>query len=532
MIFVLLVIVIIIAWISVYVILKSGDRLLREDNAEDGAEQHGDTEMDTMPEAAEPITGPMPSAPAPPHAPEVEMIGMVEEWSAGDFEEESGSEEDVNEAAHKQREEQDLIALANAIGPKVPPANFTYKFKIFISFLQISYSLVNDLDFRWPSTYRTTMSYIGVSSLDFLFENITGADCFSQDNYYFMYLFMVLAPIVVVFLIILFWVVPRELDLCCWRNYSKEAKARNSLQTWRLVLYFLFLIFPVCSSSVLRHYICDNVDGTSFLAQDYRVKCFTSLWNIISYLSASFILIYPVGIPVFFFIMLRNNRHRLNDVRTRAKLGFLYGGYKEDRWWWEIADSIHKLFLVAIIAFFPYTVQLAIGLVVSTLYLMAMLLFNPYADPSDDLMHQFSQVEIFLLILAGYLFEALRDEKLSDLEDYGLSIILLALTFGIVILFIVFAVFAAKTSIKALLEKRRRKKDMTKRVEVTNNFEEHAVDPKLDDEDHDEEDDMPQQGEEVSRETATPEPSVSRDSAEPSVDESTEDMTATETEEE
>jgi ABC-type multidrug transport system fused ATPase/permease subunit len=467
MIVVLAVVVVLLVWISVYVIMKSGEKILQD--ADMGTAD--DLEM----EAQTPEVGPLPSAPAPPMAPGVEMTDMNGDWSADDLEEETDSDDDMNQAETREQQEQDLIAMANAIGPKAPPANFTYKFKIFISFLQIAYSLTTDLTFRWPSAYKSVMTYVGVSSLDFLLENITGADCFSQENYYFMYLALAIAPIVVLLLIYLLWVAPRELNVLCWRNYSKEAKARNSLQTWRLVLYFLFLVFPPVSSSVLRHYICDDVDGTSFLMQDYRVKCYTDMWNTIAYLSASFILLYPVGIPVFFFVMIRKNRHRLSDVRVRAKLGFLYAGYKEDCWWWEILDSIHKLFLVAIIAFFPYDTQLSVGMVVAILYLIALLLFNPYADPSDDLMHQFVQVEIFMLILAGYMFEEFRDRVLTDLEDYGLSVILLAITFGIVILFVAFAVIALRASVQLCMEKRRKKKLRKEQMKANNAFAEESL---------------------------------------------------------
>jgi hypothetical protein len=37
------------------------------------------------------------------------------------------------------------------------------------------------------------------------------------------------------------------------------------VRSWRLFLFFLFIVFPVCSSTVLRHYVCDDIDGSKFL---------------------------------------------------------------------------------------------------------------------------------------------------------------------------------------------------------------------------------------------------------------------------
>ncbi len=507
---VLIVVLIILIWITVHIVLRSGEQQLRQakaaggddeeeeewdvsdDDDDDEDEENEDNEQDDSFNSQEPSVDreagddavvsehsvsrsmsdngsgderarPYPPPPAPPRPvdPEVEMANLGgsgeeskdEDFTDSDFiEEEDSDEGDVAaEIVKNEREWADKVKL---IGPPPPVANFTYKFKIFLSFLQITNSVTSDLDFRWPEAYKTVMSWLGLSSLDSLISNVTGTDCFSQDNYYFMYVAILGMPLAVGFLILFFWVLPRRSNLFCWRHYSSKAKRRNAIQTWRLFLYFIFLVFPIVSSKVLRHYICDDIDGTSFLAADYRVKCFTDLWNLTSYVSTNFILLYPIGIPVFFFVLLRYNRKKLATPDVKAQLGFLYAGYKESIWWWEIVDSLHKLFLVAVLAFFPTTVQLPIAMAVVILYMISLLLINPYQDPSDDRLHQIAQTEIYLVILAGYLFESFGTRKLDTLEDIGLSIVLLFVTFGFVVVFLVFAFVSLRSSVGTWCAKR------------------------------------------------------------------------------
>lgn len=346
--------VIIAVVVSVYIIIRTGDRILQA-RSNDGGEADANAAAAATAGSADGRSSrvaplPPPASALMPMEPSSSAVQMstlggssvapptgegedeAAEWSEGDFEADVSTDGDEPEQ-DAEAEEQDLIEMARKIGPPPPQENFTYKFKIFISFLQITYSITDSLDFRWPEAFKDVMSYIGISNLDFLLQNITGTDCFTQDNYYIMYLITLLIPIGVTLIILLLWVLPREANILCWRHVSPGAKARNAYMTWRVYLYFLFLIFPVTSSTVLRHYICTNVDGVKFLEVDLRVKCYTDLWNLVSYLSTTFIILYPVGIPVFFFVLLRKNRMRLQVDYIKAQLGFLYAGYKENNWY-------------------------------------------------------------------------------------------------------------------------------------------------------------------------------------------------------
>ncbi len=114
-----------------------------------------------------------------------------------------------------------------------------------------------------------------------------------------------------------------------------------------------------------------------------------------------------------------------------------FAAYKSKLWMWEIIDSIYKLFLTSIIAFVPFEYQLAIGLIGCHFYTALLLILSPYLSASNDVFHLFVQAEIFLLILAGYIFQKnYVGETYSDSDDIALSIALIGLSLLILALFL------------------------------------------------------------------------------------------------
>lgn len=90
-------------------------------------------------------------------------------------------------------------------------------------------------------------------------------------------------------------------------------------QFWKLFLYGLFLIYPSVSSTVLRHFVCKQIDDRSYLWSDLRIQCYTDRWTSFSFVSIALILLYPIGIPVFFFALLKLNQKDLNQPRIKVR---------------------------------------------------------------------------------------------------------------------------------------------------------------------------------------------------------------------
>jgi hypothetical protein len=74
------------------------------------------------------------------------------------------------------------------------------------------------------------------------------------------------------------------------------------------------------------------------------------------------LLVYPIGIPIGFFVLLYRKRHVLSDDEVLQTNGFLYQAYHIDMWWFELADMATKLFLTSIIGFFSADYQMPVGI--------------------------------------------------------------------------------------------------------------------------------------------------------------------------
>jgi len=145
-------------------------------------------------------------------------------------------------------------------------------------------------------------------------------------------------------------------------------------------------------------------------------------------------MLYPVGIPLFFLFLLLRERDRFSDPIVKYELGFLYDGYDKDVWWFELVDMVHKLILTSLLAFLPPEAQIPFGMVICMSYVMIILVRKPYHRKGDDRLSLFAQVEIFLLMLAGFVF---FKDGLDDTQDMTISVFLILATIGFILVFLV-----------------------------------------------------------------------------------------------
>ena len=344
----------------------------------------------------------------------------------------------------------------------VPTAkpNFTYKLKIILGFLQITTNLAFALDIPWPTYYQQFIVSFSIVNFDFIQWSTVG--CVASVDFYTKWIAITMTPIAVLLLVFIFFLLPRWVrDIRDEEDYDLRRAARERSQRifWKLFLFTLFLIYPGVSSTVLRLFVCREVQVVndegitkvqSFLLADFSIQCYDSTWWSYAIVDMGFIMLYPIGIPLFFFGMVRNSRHQLNLPDVRVQLGFLYEAYSRDLWWFELVDMCNKLILTSLIAFFPVDLQLPFGMVFAVLYLMVLLVAKPYVRKGDDRLHLFAQLEIFVILLAGYVFQQFSEGELTYKADVAMSIVLIIL----VISFMLFFLFQLAMFVRKFLKRR------------------------------------------------------------------------------
>ena len=124
-------------------------------------------------------------------------------------------------------------------------------------------------------------------------------------------------------------------------------------------LLLAFIVLPTVSTKLFRVFVCLSFDdGTRFLAVDLRINCDSTLHTTMRLFSAFFIAVYPIGIPLGFFLVLRANRTRISSRDTSkpcppelAHIAVLFAAYSQGNMYWEIVESVRRLLLSSALVF-------------------------------------------------------------------------------------------------------------------------------------------------------------------------------------
>lgn len=66
------------------------------------------------------------------------------------------------------------------------------------------------------------------------------------------------------------------------------------------------------------------------------------------YIGIPGLLLWCAGVPILFLGALWRERHKLQQEEVRAYLGFLYIGYRQEHYYWEVMVILRKFAVVAI----------------------------------------------------------------------------------------------------------------------------------------------------------------------------------------
>jgi hypothetical protein len=110
------------------------------------------------------------------------------------------------------------------------------------------------------------------------------------------------------------------------------------------------------------------------------------------------------------------------------------------------------------IAFATVDAQLPLGMVICTLFTFGVLRFNPFLRAEDDLLQLFAQCEIYLLLLAGFVFYQSSVSSISSRDDIIMSVSLIVICIAFFIGFLYFIIKAARALLLEFLGKRAARK--------------------------------------------------------------------------
>ncbi|CAM9531970.1 unnamed protein product, partial [Laminaria digitata] len=218
----------------------------------------------------------------------------------------------------------------------------------------------------------------------------------------------------------------------------KNHGSQEALQTVRrkhfsMALLVTFLIYSSVSSTVFRMFACETLDGgKEYLRADYTILCTGAKHKALQVYAGFMIVLYPIGIPVIYAIILYKHREVLKDgmqhhrsVQQSADLEVatgLWKPYTPERYYYEVVECARRVTLTGIVVFiYPNTAaQVAVTLVLVFVFVMVSESLAPYSSRQDSWLSRVAHIVVFLSMYQALVVKVdVSDESSESQEVFG-----------------------------------------------------------------------------------------------------------------
>ncbi|GMH77627.1 hypothetical protein TrLO_g10306 [Triparma laevis f. longispina] len=303
------------------------------------------------------------------------------------------------------------------------------KAKIMLSFTQILTSFEGVLEIRFPPIFEKFIRLISSTvNLDAL--QLARVDCIVDTDFYSTLLAQTLLPLIISVCIFLCFLVAK-----CASRGSRERQAHHADTAWSTFLTLTFIVFSSVSTTIFDTFNCNQIgdDPHYWLARDHSVDCKSPEHLFYKTYATFMIMVYPVGIPTLYLILLFRNRKRLQKADRDydpkiLKISFLWQNYEPGMWWFEVFECARRLGMSGVLVFVAQgsASQIVVGLLISVITSGLYIHWRPFEKESDDNLAIFTQISLYFTLLAALL----RKVDVDKTDNYNQSI------FGIMLIVI------------------------------------------------------------------------------------------------
>ena len=190
--------------------------------------------------------------------------------------------------------------------------------KAIWSFGQIAVNVGFNCSISFPPIYEVVLTHFRFVNVDIF--PVFGLSCIAQYNYSRTMVFATLAPIIVVALL---WLQYLYVS-CVWGGKSQEAQSKRFASYMYAFLIITYIVLIGSSVKAIHFFKCEAFEVPDekteyYLAADLGVECYTPSYNMHFWYAWIMVLIYPIGIPLFYYVMVRKHRDILSDPEASAK---------------------------------------------------------------------------------------------------------------------------------------------------------------------------------------------------------------------
>ncbi|CAN0122023.1 unnamed protein product [Ectocarpus sp. 6 AP-2014] len=211
---------------------------------------------------------------------------------------------------------------------------------------------------------------------------------------------------------------------------NREADEKLQIIWDKHVFVFLlltFLVYSSVSSTVFKTFACDELeDGKNYLRTDYRIECDSSKHKVFQVYAGFMILLYPLGIPMLYSIMLFRDREVLKkdkadrDDSARVKsTSELWQPYKPSVFYYEVIECGRRILLTGIVVFiYPNTAaQLAITLMMAFFFALLSEAISPYSSRWETWVNRMCHVVVAVSMYVALLLKVDVSDERADSQS-------------------------------------------------------------------------------------------------------------------
>lgn len=199
------------------------------------------------------------------------------------------------------------------------------------------------------------------------------------------------------------------------RNGSSQAGLRKVRRKHcGMVIFVTFLVYSSVSSAVFRAFVCDKLDdGNEYLRSDYRIVCNSPRHKGFQLYAGVMIVLYPIGIPLFYVFLLLQKRTLLaNDAGCGGRgqqqpFSSLWKPYRPSAFYYEVVECGRRILLTGVVVFmYPDTAtQIALTLVITFMFVVVSEGMCPYASRWERWVFRAGNVIVFVSVYIALLIK-------------------------------------------------------------------------------------------------------------------------------
>lgn len=249
----------------------------------------------------------------------------------------------------------------------------------------------------YPDVYAKFLD--GITLINFDLSWITSAGCILNIDFHDRLLLSTIGPLVGMA------VLGATYAVALLINSGSEVARENVRQKHiSMVLLLTFLVYSSVSATLFQMFACEELEGGGdYLRADYRILCDSSKHRALMIYAGVMIALYPIGIPVFYAILLFRYRHALEGVPNReddARLkstSALWEPYKPHRFYYEVIECGRRNLLAGVVVFiYPNTAaQIAVTLLIGVFFIFVSEALDPYASEWDTWVSRMGHAIVF-----------------------------------------------------------------------------------------------------------------------------------------